>query len=344
MRQVEVMLHGHRVVCRVAGDPGLPVILLIHGITCSSATWDPVMAALAERAHVIAPDLLGHGESDKPRTGYSLGAFASGLRDLLECLGVERVTVVGHSLGGGVAMQFAYQYFEYCERLALVSSGGLGREVSLALRAATLPGAELVLPVITNGRVRDAGVAAARLLRWLPMRPGPSMAEGIRGYATLADSPAREAFVHTLRSVVEPSGQRVAAADRFYLAEGRPTLIVWGKRDTMIPVAHAHAAHAAIPGSRLEVFERARHFPQSDEPDRFARVVLDFLDSTEPAPIDRALLRARMTSHGRALREQQMRVGKDEPSPGPTRDRRIRGCVPTTSRGVATSGTEAVAR
>ena len=343
MRQVEVMLHGHRVVCRVAGDPGLPVVLLIHGITCSGATWDPVMPALAEHAYVIAPDLLGHGESDKPRTDYSLGAFASGLRDLLECLGHERVTVVGHSLGGGVAMQFAYQYFEYCERLVLVSSGGLGREVSLPLRAATLPGAELVLPVIANRRVRDAGVAAARMLRWLPVRPGPSMAEMLRGYATLADSPAREAFVHTLRSVVEPGGQRVAAADRLYLGEGRPTLILWGKLDTVIPVSHAHAAHEAIPGSMLEVFERARHFPHLDEPDRFVQVLLDFLDSTEPAPIDRALLRARMTSHGRALREQQMRVGEDGASPRADRDRRFHRRVPTMSRDVATSGAEAVA-
>ena len=166
----------------------------------------------------------------------------------------------------------------------------------MALRAATQPGPELVRPLIANGRVRDAGVAAARLLRWLPMRPGPSMAEVFRGYASLAESPARTAFVHTLRSVVEPGGQRVAAADRLYLAEGRPTLIVWGKLDTVIPVAHADAAHAAIPGSVLEVFERARHFPHLDEPDRFARVLLEFLESTEPAPIDRALLRARMTT------------------------------------------------
>jgi pimeloyl-ACP methyl ester carboxylesterase len=312
MRQAEVRLHGHRVVYRVAGDPGLPVILLIHGITSSSATWDPIMPALAEHAHVIAPDLLGHGESDKPRTDYSLGAFASGLRDLLECLGHERATIVGHSLGGGVAMQFTYQYFEHSERLVLVSSGGLGREVSLTLRAATLPGAELVLPMIANSRVRDAGVAAARLLRRLPMRPGPSMAEALRGYATLADSPSRKAFVHTLRSVVEPGGQRVAAADRHYLAEGRPTLLVWGALDTVIPVAHAHAAYAAIPGSILEVFERARHFPHMDEPDRFARLLLNFLDSTEPAPIDRALLRERITNHSRTLREQQTPAGKDE--------------------------------
>lgn len=294
MRQTEVTLHGHRVVYREAGDPALPVLLLIHGITSSSATWDPVIPALAEHAHVIAPDLLGHGDSDKPKADYSLGAFASGLRDLLEHLGHDRVTIVGHSLGGGVAMQFAYQYFEHCERLVLVSSGGLGREVSLALRAATLPGAEFVLPVIANTHVRDAGVAVGRLLRRLPMRPRPSVAEVARGYASLADSPARTAFVHTLRSVVEPGGQRVNASDRLYLAEGRPTLIVWGALDTVIPVAHAHQAHATIPGSVLEVFEQSRHFPHVDEPARFARVVRHFLETTRPVPIDRALLRHRM--------------------------------------------------
>lgn len=303
MEHTEVRLHGHRLAYRVAGDPGLPVVLLIHGITSSSATWDPIIPALAQQAHVIAPDLLGHGNSDKPRADYSLGAFASGLRDLLEHLGHERVTVVGHSLGGGVAMQFAYQYFEYCERVVLVSSGGLGREVSLALRAATLPGVELVLPVIANTYLRDAGVAASRLLRRLPMRLRPSVAEVARGYATLADSPARTAFVHTLRSVVEPGGQRVSASDRLYLAEGRAALIVWGALDTVIPVAHAHAAHAAIPGSTLEIFEQSRHFPHMDEPARFARVLLQFLESTEPVPIDRKLLRERMINHSRAISE-----------------------------------------
>ncbi len=298
MQQTEVTLHGHRVVYQTAGDPGLPVVLLVHGITSSSATWDPVIPTLAGRAHVIAPDLLGHGDSDKPRTDYSLGALASVLRDLLEHLGHERVTVVGHSLGGGVAMQFAYQYHERCERLVLVSSGGLGREVSIALRAATLPGAELVLPVIANHYVRDAGVALGRLMSRLPVRPRPSVSEAARGYASLADGPARSAFVHTLRSVVEPGGQRVSAADRHYLSEGRPTLIVWGALDTVIPVAHARAAHAAIPGSRLEVFEQSRHFPHMDEPARFAQLLLQFLDSTQPLPIDRAQLRARMAGHG----------------------------------------------
>jgi pimeloyl-ACP methyl ester carboxylesterase len=307
MRQTDIVLHGRRLSYRVAGDPALPVLLLIHGITSSGATWDPVIPGLAEHAHVIAPDLLGHGDSDKPRADYSLGSFASSLRDLLEHLGHEHVTVVGHSLGGGVAMQFAYQYYEYCDRLVLVSSGGLGREVSMALRAATLPGAEFVLPVIAHSRVRDAGVAVFRLLGRLPMRPAPSMTEMARGYGSLAESTARTAFVHTLRSVVEPGGQRVHAGDLMYLAEGRPTLIVWGARDTVIPVAHAYEAQQMIPGSALEVFERSGHFPHLDEPTRFVRVLAHFLDSTEPVPMDRAQRRDQMARRSEALREQRER-------------------------------------
>jgi len=304
VRYVEVTLHGHRITYREAGDPRLPVLVLVHGITSSSATWDPVIPALAEHAHVIAPDLLGHGESDKPEADYSLGAQASGLRDLLGLLGHDRVSLVGHSLGGGVAMQFAYQYFEHCDRMVLVSSGGLGREVSVALRAATLPGAELVLPVIAHRQVRDAGVAMSRLLGRLPVRLRPSVGEVARGYASLADSPTRSAFVHTLRSVVGPGGQRVSAINRLYLAEGRATLIVWGALDTVIPVGHAHAAHAAIPGSRLEIFEQSRHFPHQDEPVRFARVLLDFLRTTEPAALDRATVRDRLANASSPLHVQ----------------------------------------
>jgi pimeloyl-ACP methyl ester carboxylesterase len=305
LRQTDVTLHGHRIAYRVAGDPDLPVLVLIHGITSSSATWDPVIPALAEHAHVIAPDLLGHGDSDKPRGDYSLGAFASGLRDMLEHLGHERVTIVGHSLGGGVAMQLAYQHPEYCEQLVLVSSGGLGREVSWALRAATLPGADLVLPLIANTHVRTAGTAAGRLIRALSITLRPSMVEMARGYASLADSPARSAFVHTLRSVVEPGGQRVDAGDRHYLAGARPTLIVWGAQDPVIPLAHAHAAQQALPGSVLEVFEQSLHFPHMDEPARFARVLLAFLATGRPIPISRALLRDRMTNRSRAIPAQQ---------------------------------------
>jgi pimeloyl-ACP methyl ester carboxylesterase len=316
MRQAHVMLHGHRVAYREAGDQGLPVVLLIHGITCSSANWDPVIPALAEHAHVIAPDLLGHGDSDKPAGDYSLGAFASGLRDLLDCLGHERVTIVGHSLGGGVAMQFAYQYPERCERVVLVSSGGLGQEVSWALRAATLPGADLVLPLIANSHVRTAGKATARLLHGLSIRPRPSMVELARGYASLSDSPNRKAFVHTLRSVIGPGGQRVHAGDRHYLAEGRPTLIIWGAGDPVIPVSHAYAAHADLPGSHLEVFEQSHHFPHMDEPARFAQVLLHFLETTQPVPFDRAELKNRMINRSRAIAQRSDDTAQANPQTG----------------------------
>jgi pimeloyl-ACP methyl ester carboxylesterase len=282
----------------VAGDVGLPVLLLVHGLTSSSATWEQVIPQLARRAHVIAPDLLGHGGSDKPRADYSLGAFATSLRDLLEQLGHDRATVVGHSFGGGVAMQFAHQHYEHCERLVLVASGGLGREVSWILRAASMPGAELFLPVVANRYLRAAGVSLGRVLARPPVRLSPSVREVLTSYAALADLPSRTAFVHTLRSVVEPGGQRVNATNMLYLAEGRPTLIVWGTHDAIIPVRHAYAAEAAIPGSRLVVFERAGHFPHQDEPFRFAEVVLDFLATTAPAVGDRALLRKRLAGGG----------------------------------------------
>jgi pimeloyl-ACP methyl ester carboxylesterase len=291
-RLEETTLHGHRVRYRIGGDG--PVILLIHGITGSSAQWATTIELLESDFTVIAPDLLGHGESAKPRGDYSLGAYASGLRDLLAWLEVPAATVIGHSLGGGIAMQFAYQFPERCERLGLVNSGGLGREVSLLLRAAALPGAELVLPLIAANWSRSVGVAVSDFVGRLGLRLGSDIAEMGRGYASLIDGEARSAFLHTLRAVVEPGGQRVNASDRLYLAEEVPTLIVWGERDPMIPVKHAYTAHEAMPGSRLEIFSDAGHFAQLDEPVRFAAVLSAFMEETEPARIDGALLGQRL--------------------------------------------------
>jgi pimeloyl-ACP methyl ester carboxylesterase len=282
----EVSLHGHRITYRTAGSG--PVVLLIHGIAGSSATWDDVLPSLAERYCVVAPDLLGHGGSAKPRGDYSLGAYASGLRDLLGVLGHERASIVGHSLGGGVAMQLAYQFPERCERLVLVSSGGLGREVHGLLRAAALPGAEWVLPLLCAGGIRDAVEAVAGVLARVGLRATPDVEELWRGFSSLGDADARQAFVHTLRTLVDPGGQRVSAADRLYLAAKVPSLIIWGERDTMIPPGHARAAHDAIPGSRLEIFPEAGHFPHRDDPLRFVAVLLDFLRSTESARVDEA--------------------------------------------------------
>jgi pimeloyl-ACP methyl ester carboxylesterase len=302
----ETVLHGHRVFYRAAGSG--PVVVLVHGITSTSNTWSNVLPYLAERFTVIAPDLLGHGESAKPRGDYSLGAYASGIRDLLIALGHERATFVGHSLGGGVAMQLAYQFPEHCERLVLVSSGGLGREISALLRAASLPGSELVLPVMVNERVLGAGRAMGRLLGRVGLRVHTDVGEVLRGHASLSDGEARAAFLHTLRTIVDPGGQRVDASDRLYLAQAIPFLIVWGERDPIIPVEHARVAHRQVPGSRLEVFPDAGHFPHLDDPLRFVRLLIEFVETSEPADVHvgrwKELLRRgaddAASSHGRS--------------------------------------------
>jgi len=275
----ELILHGHRVTYRTAGSG--PVLLLLHGIANSSETWEGVAGALAGRFTLIAPDLLGHGESATPRGDYSLGAHASGVRDVLTALGHDRVTVIGHSLGGGIAMQFAYQFPERCERMVLVSSGGLGREVHL--RAAALPGADWVLPVLTSRELLAAGRALGGVLRRVRLAPDGDLEVLAHGFASLDNAGSRKAFLHTVRAVIEPSGQRVSAHDRLALAALLPTLVVWGERDSIIPASHGVAAHEAMPGSRLELFPDAGHMPHDDDPRRFARVLTEFYEETEPA-------------------------------------------------------------
>jgi pimeloyl-ACP methyl ester carboxylesterase len=215
-----------------------------------------------------------------------MGGFASGLRDLMVALEIPQATLVGHSLGGGVAMQFAYQFPGMAERLALISSGGLGREVHSTLRAATIPGAELVLPLISGRRALAAGRAVGRALERAGIKLSNDTLEMARGHASLGDPQTRAAFLHTLRAIVDPSGQRVRATDRLYLAAQLPVLLLWGARDQIIPVAHGKRAHKQIPGSRLEVFERSGHFPHLDEPDRFVRTLQDWIATTEPGDTD----------------------------------------------------------
>jgi pimeloyl-ACP methyl ester carboxylesterase len=287
-------LHGHNVAYRQAGSG--PVVVLVHGITSNSATWQRVMPYLARRFTVIAPDLAGHGESAKPKGDYSLGAHASIVRDLLLALGHEHATFVGHSLGGGIVMQLFYLFPERCERIVLVDSGGLGREVSLLLRAATLPGSELVLPFLAATRLLEAGARAAGLLGRFGLRLPTDLEEMGRGHSTLGDRETRAAFVHTLRSVVDPGGQSINASNRLYLAGSIPFLLIWGERDSIIPVTHGLAAHEQVPGSRLELFPRSGHFPQLDEPERFLDVLGDFMGSTAPAALDTDAWRQRLTS------------------------------------------------
>ena len=215
-------------------------------------------------------------------------------------LGHDRATVVGHSLGGGIAMQFAYQFPERCERLVLVSSGGLGREVHPLLRASTLPGAEWVMPWLMHERVLGAGEAVGRLIGLLRLQAGTDTAEVARGFASLGDAEARAAFIETMRAVLDPGGQRVSALDRLYLTEALPSLLVWGENDPIIPVEHGRAAHEAMPGSRLELLPGVGHFPQLERPYEFAALLSEFIAETVPAELDTETMRERLAGRGRA--------------------------------------------
>ncbi|HET7120726.1 MAG TPA: alpha/beta fold hydrolase [Solirubrobacterales bacterium] len=280
LRLKTATLHGRPVTYHEAGEG--PVLLLIHGMSGSCENWAEVVEPLARNHTVIAPDLPGHGASGPGGGDYSLGALAAGLRDLLLTLGHKRATLVGHSLGGGVAMQFSYQFPEMVERLVLVSSGGLGPEVSPILRAAALPGADLFIAATAalGGRVVPP---IARGLRLFGLRPSADLAEVLRGYGSLTDPERRAAFLGTVRAVLGTEGQRVSAADRLYLAEAVPVLILWGEEDTIIPAHHGEEAHRQLPSSQLVVFDGVGHMPQLEAPLRFVTALEEFLAETEPA-------------------------------------------------------------
>jgi pimeloyl-ACP methyl ester carboxylesterase len=282
----QIELHGHRAIYRIAGSG--PPVVLIHGMVNSSRHWESVALRLAADYTVVAPDLIGHGDSATPRGDYSLGAHAASIRDLLAGIGIDRATIVGHSLGGGVAMQFFYQFPQRTERLVLVSSGGLGADVSPLLRTAALPGASALLSLAAHPRIVAAFEAGGERLRERGSGKGVYLQAIARALRPLERPGAREAFLQTLRSVIDVRGQRVSARDRLYLLAAMPTMVVWGERDNTIPLRHGRDAHRAIPGSRFETLPRAAHFPHLEDPEALAAVLGNFLATTPPAHIDDA--------------------------------------------------------
>ncbi|GAB2831821.1 pimeloyl-ACP methyl ester carboxylesterase [Lentzea nigeriaca] len=290
LRLRHVVVHGYRRAFRMAGSG--PVLLFIHGIGDSSATWLDVLPRLAEHFTVIAPDLLGHGGSDKPSADYSVAGYACGMRDLLTVLDIDHATVIGHSLGGGVAIQFAYQFPERCERLVLVGSGGIGRYVHPLLRLACLPGADLVISLATAAPVLMATSLLTPLMRCIGgLGLGSDLHYALERFRSLADNTSRLAFLRTLRSAVDWRGQTVTMLDRSYLLLGTPTLLVWGDRDRVVSTDHADLAHVAMPHSRLEIFRGAGHFPHQADPERFVALLSDFHAGTAAAKFDHNLWR-----------------------------------------------------
>ena len=289
-------IHGHeRAFVKVGSGPAL---LLLHGLGCDHTTWAPVISALARRHTVIAPDLLGHGRSAKPRADYSVGGYANGMRDLLTVLGIDRVTVVGHSFGGGVAMQFAYQFPERTERMILVAPGGLGPEVTPAIRAITLPGFNQAMGLVTRPGVRQATKAGLRALAGSGISAARDLDEVADIVESFKDKQARAAIRHVVSAVVDWRGQIVTMADRAYLTAAMPMCVVWGTEDQVIPVRHASVASELAPSATVEVIPNAGHFPHKDHPQRFVKIVQDFIRSTEPARYHRRRWRALLRAGG----------------------------------------------
>lgn len=279
-----VALHGHDLSYVDSGDG--PVVLFIHGILGSQRQWAHLVDRMDDDHRVILPDLFGHGESAKPMGDYSLSSHAATMRDLLDHLGIEKVTLVGHSLGGGIAMQFFYLFPERVERLVLVASGGLGREVSPLLRSATLPLAKHVLGVVASAPVLSRVEALGRGASKVGWRPGADISAIWHGFTSLGDQESRRAFLATTRAVIDVGGQSISAYDHLGDVEVLPTLIVWGSKDRMIPAWHAVKAQRAVPGCQVELFEGAGHFPHLSDPERFATLLRDFVAGREAGTHD----------------------------------------------------------
>lgn len=260
------------------------VVLFIHGMLGSQHHWSHLVDRIDDTQRVIVPDLFGHGASAKPMGDYSLSSHAATLRDLLDRLEIETVTLVGHSLGGGIAMQFHYLFPHRVERLVLVASGGLGREVTPLLRSATLPGADRVLGVVASewmtNRLQGVGNAAAKV-GW---KPRADLGAMWRGFTSLGDRESRRAFLATTKAVVDLGGQTVSAHGRLADVDPPPTLVVWGSKDRIIPAWHAMTAQESAPQIRVELFEGAGHFPHLDDPERFADLLREFIaeDGADP--------------------------------------------------------------
>jgi pimeloyl-ACP methyl ester carboxylesterase len=305
-------VHGHRRAFVMKGSG--PAILLLHGLACDHRTWDSVIDSLARHHTVIAPDLLGHGASDKPRADYSVGGYANGMRDLLALLGVERVTVVGHSLGGGVAMQFAYQYPELCERLVLVAPGGFGPEVTPAIRVITTPGFHQVTGLLTLPGLRHLGVTGLRLLSRSRLPRTRDLDQVAAIFDRLRDPSARAAIRHVVRAVVDWRGQIITMSDRAYLTDLIPMCVIWGDEDSVIPTRHAEVAGVVAPHARVEIVPNSGHFPHEDHPQRFVKILRDFIRDTEPARFDAGRWRDQLAEGG-SVRIHQAEAGQAPVAP-----------------------------
>jgi pimeloyl-ACP methyl ester carboxylesterase len=273
----EAVVDGDRIAYRECGAPDAPPVLLVHGLLSDSGTWAEDLQPLADRGlRAIALDLLGHGRSDAPAGPYLLDDFARLLAGFLDALQLSSATICGHSLGGAIAVHFGYHYPERVERLVLVSAGGLGREVSPALRLLSVPGAELLTAAVLGRHSVQWLLRSPRVHRLCRITPA-RLVNLRRVGGSLFDPKRRSAFFRSLRGVIGPRGQRGSFLEMEYLAAHVPTLVVWAQEDVIIPVAHAHRTHHHLPGSELVLLPGGGHEPHRRFPAAFADAVAGFV-------------------------------------------------------------------
>jgi pimeloyl-ACP methyl ester carboxylesterase len=277
VRSGTVLVDGNEIAYLESGAPDAPAVLLVHGLLSDSGTWLADLEPLAARGlRPIAVDLIGHGRSAKPPGTYLLDDFAQMLDGFMAALDLDSATVCGHSLGGAIAIHFGYHYPKRVHRLVLVSAGGLGREVNPALRMLSLRGAEALTGAVMGRATVQRVLRSPRLHRLCRVTPErlPNLRR-IGGTLFRADS--RAAFFRSLRGVIGPRGQLGSFIEMEYLGAQLPTLLVWSDKDVIIPVSHAHATHAHLPGSTLVLFEGGGHEPHRRNAAKFADAVASFV-------------------------------------------------------------------
>lgn len=276
-----VNLNGTEISYRYMSGTGVPV-LLVHGVGSSMDTWSDLSSRINGAGRpVVVVDLFGHGRSGAGNGDYSLGANATMLRDLLDYLGIDQVHLVGHSLGGGVSMQMFSQFPDRIASLTLIASGGLGTEVGASLRAATLPGSELVIRVISRPEVTSTLKHVVGVLGVFGIRRHGFDDRLVKTLQDLNDEARLSGFVNTLRSVIGIAGQRVSALDKLTLVKPERTLIIWGDSDPMLPSAHGYALHALLPGSRIVIVAESGHDPHGDNPELVFSELVSHIARTE---------------------------------------------------------------
>jgi pimeloyl-ACP methyl ester carboxylesterase len=258
----------HWVDCEGIDPNGAPLVLL-HGLSDSHSSWMHLVPRLALDRRVLVPDLPGHGLSGRPDASYELKWYAHTMARWLELRGLESVDVVGHSFGGGVALMMLPECRRRIRRLILVSSGGLGREISFLLRLASVPylvehfGQPFMGPATRLGLMATCG----------PL----SQEEGAKRSAMNARSGSARAFARTVRDIIDWRGQRRSFLERPPDLALPPIAVFWGEHDAVIPISHARTLARSMDGVRLTVFDGCGHYPHHQQPEAFVRAVGSFL-------------------------------------------------------------------